>query len=85
MDIRQSYEKINISEQAKNQIKNDILAGEKTVRKENGSGAYIKIWENCGGCRIGVGSYCAFGGNGSRKVVPIFYDIHSEGQIFGYC
>ena len=30
MDIRQSYEKINISEQAKNQIKNDILAGEKT-------------------------------------------------------
>ena len=34
MDIRQSYEKINISEQAKNQIKNDILAGEKTVRKE---------------------------------------------------
>ena len=35
MDIRQSYEKINISEQAKNQIKNDILAGEKTVRKEN--------------------------------------------------
>ena len=70
MDIRQSYEKINISEQAKNQIKNDILAGEKTVRKENG---------------IGVGAYCAFGGNGSRKVVPIFYDIHSEGQIFGYC
>ena len=42
MDIRQSYEKINISEQAKNQIKNDILAGEKTVRKENGSGAYKK-------------------------------------------
>ena len=39
MDIRQSYEKINISEQAKNQIKNDILAGKKTVRKENGSGA----------------------------------------------
>ena len=33
MDIRQSYEKINISEQAKNQIKNDILDGEKTVRK----------------------------------------------------
>ena len=29
MDIRQSYEKINISEQAKNQIKNDILAGKK--------------------------------------------------------
>ena len=43
MDIRQSYEKINISEQAKNQIKNDILAGEKTVRKENGSGAYKKL------------------------------------------
>ena len=42
MDIRQSYEKINISEQAKNQIKNDILAGEKTVRKENCSGAYKK-------------------------------------------
>ena len=42
MDIRQSYEKINISEQAKNQIKNDILAGKKTVRKENGSGAYKK-------------------------------------------
>mgnify|MGYP005846033075 CR=1 FL=1 len=42
MDIRQSYEKINISEQAKNQIKNDILAGEKTVRKENCSGVYKK-------------------------------------------
>ena len=82
MDIRQSYEKINISEQAKNQIKNDILAGEKTVRKENGSGAYKKYGKIA---VAAVGSYCAFGGNGSRKVVPIFYDIHSEGQIFGYC
>ena len=34
MDIRQSYEKINISEQAKNQIKMIFLLGKKTVRKE---------------------------------------------------
>jgi len=56
MDIRQSYEKINISEQAKNQIKNDILAGEKTVRKENGSGAYKKYGKIAVAAAFGVGS-----------------------------
>lgn len=34
MDIRQSYEKINISEQAKNQIKMIFLLGKKRLGKK---------------------------------------------------
>ena len=57
MDIRQSYEKINISEQAKNQIKNDILAGEKQKAKyaicTKPDGELEKnVWENSKNCEL---------------------------------